>query len=273
MEIEMVALKQGRYGKTGVDVWDWHDMNRADPIRYMMARMLGNASRTWRRKMYFSMLKQGMWAQNDKLVEYARSKYQLFVLHQRETVSEPAEGLLEPSWDKEKAQKERQCQYRLVRFYHAMLMSKRMYKQVEDAGDGHNKHYVVTFPETQKSIIGALTYMLAKYSQSGRWEWDLPVEEKLIERVLEILTTVYLGYMGWRAFGHHPHTGGLKFGDTFPQEVLEPLKNAANMMDIDQVTYFLKTHSRMPRDMLQIFRIEYVRKGGALDLTAPLIES
>lgn len=271
-EIKMVAV--ARIGhKTGIDVLDWHQMSRVNPEGYIVAHALGYASRRARRKMYFCMLKQALWASNDILAVHAAKKYMIFIRRDRETVQESEEGLLEPMWNGEKELKRRQTDYRILRFCHAVLARKQMYEEKENESRFEGKRYGIRFQETWKALLSEIFNILWGRSRKEEYHsWKLERDDELVRRVYNLIRDIYLGEMDRKAFGVGRYQTGICF-DNQGKIILEMLKNTVHRMSLEQVIYFLEMFPSMPREFLHIFRIEYARGGGAFDLKAPPLKN
>lgn len=263
----MVALKQGEYGMTGVDVLDWHQLNQIKPDGYIVAHMLGITSRAKRRRMYFSMLKQALWARNDELAEFALKKYILFLCRKMELVNESdywSKGKHSTLWSSEKEAEFTALQHRLLRFYRSLLQNSNMYKKLARERRVDYDSIAIFLPKTWRAVTQAVVSILLNHSHSNT-TWKLPVDERLIDSAYTLLWDIYTDNTTRKAF----RLPDKSYDFNFPRpekEIVEMLRHTVNGMSLGQVVYFLKKYPQMPRDWLHIFRVEFVRKGGAIDL-------
>ncbi len=269
----MVALKEGQWGKTGIDVFDWHQMHRVSPEGYMVAHMLGSASRVERRKMYFCMMKQALWGGNDDLAVFAFEKCLLFIQRKKETLREKdywEKGQYPTLWSNEKEVEMTALQHRLLRFCRATLQDRHLYKEVPPEERYARRIISINLSKTWKAVVHMAVEMLHHYTRTS-FSWSLPIDDKLVGYAFDLVCSVYEDSTTKKAFKIAP--GSTNYRLPSPgKEVLEMLKNTVNLMDFKQVLYFLEKHPDMPSEFLHIFRMEYVRKGGALALQAPPIK-
>lgn len=265
----MITVKQGQSGKTGVDVFDWQQMSHVKPEGYVVAHMLGIATRAQRRRMYFCMLKQALWAQNDELAEFAFKKCILFLNRKKETMSEQDywnKGAYPSLWSVEKEVEHIALQYRVVRFCRALLERGGVYKQVPSERSFGSGYAVIHLPKTWRIVVQEVAGIF-RTSFHGGSDWGLPAEEKLIDNAYNLLYDIYTNKTTERAL----RSVTLPFFVNLPsseRDVLDMFRNAINSMPLRQVVFFLERYPSMPREWLHLFRIEFVRKGGAIDMKA-----
>lgn len=263
-------IESSSFAKRGVDVMDFQQMQRAKPEDYMVAHMLGAMPREWRRRMYFSMLKQALWARNDTLAEHALGKCLMFVKKQRQTTQESVEGLLEPMWTVEKELAAQKLSYRALRLFRYVLSSPGMYKEDVDERTHYNKTYVVGLPKTWNLAVGETVGLLRSHSEQDYRR--IPLDSKLVVEGYSLVLDVYLQDVQRKALGLGRHSSGITLVRSPSKDVVEALRQSVSMMQLPHIVYFLKTFPHMPAEFLQIFRIAYARNGGAFDLAAPPIK-
>jgi len=267
LEIEMVATTKKQYDQTGVDVFDWHQMNRVKPEGYIIAHLMGNSSRKWRRRMYFSMLEQALWGRNDDLAHFALQKCLMHVKCERETLLEPGDGLLESMWSKEKQLRLQNLMYRVIKLCRSVVSHKLMHRELESERTQYNKTFIIVLPKTWGLAVKTAVDILYYHSKIAHWE--LPVDEELICEAWSFMLDAYSGETQRKGLGLSKNQGGAKLDNTPTKLIPETMKNLINSMTLEQVIFFMREYSHMPRQLLSIFRIEYARKGGAFDLKGP----
>ena len=262
----MVMIKQGQFGKTGVDVLDWQDMKGVGKEGYIAAHMLGIATRSQRRRMYFCMLKQAIKAQNDKLAEFAFQKCLIFLNRDKETESEA--GRYPSTWSTQREAESIRLQYRVVRFCRAVLESCGMYERIPAdtmcSPSGAKVYLEKTWNLVVREIIAALKAGFHGYS-----DWGLPVEEGLIDSAFNLLIAIRNNRTAEKAFWSAARPYGIRFAPV-NKEVFDVLKNTVNGMTLERVVFFLRKYPEMPDEWLTMFKIEFVRKGGVINIEASL---
>lgn len=255
-----------------IGVMDWHRMNRTNPEEYIVNHALGSSmSRAKRRRMYFLMLRQAMWARNDALAEFAFKKCVLFAERKRETKTEKdywEKGHHPSLWSEEKEAETMRIKHRLIRLCRILLESKELYKETPSERLYGLPSLVTCMPQTWNQAVRLTVDIMVRSASEGNWK--LPIDEKLIRSAYQLVYDVYSVMTVRKAFGLALYAG---FSFDYPtREVEEMLRNSVNLMSHQQVVYFLTTFPKMPHELLHIFRIEYARKGGAFDLAAPPIK-
>lgn len=254
-----------------IGVMDWHRLNGTSPENYIVHHTLGSAPRAKRRRMYFLMLRQALWARNDELARFAFDKCLLFAERKKETKTEQdywEKGQHPTLWSAEKEAETLRIRHRLLRLCRILLQSRDVYKEIPPERPFRNPSLVVFLPKTWQRAIQVAADIMVRSTSEGNWK--LPMDEKLIRSAYGLLYDIYSADTVRKAFGLTKYSS---FDIVCPaKEVTETLKNAANQMSHQQAVYFLKTFPDMPHDFLHVFRIEYARKGGAFDLAAPPIQ-
>lgn len=263
--VEMIQVKKDTYGANGPDVINLYAMKHIKPHEYMVAHMLSYTSRPIRRKMYCSMLKDALRAGNDQLSHFALNKYLLFVRKSRETFSESKIGLLEPGWDAEKQLALRATFYRELKVCRAVAKNKMVYGDVSRGDSDY------MFGVKMESTFGlALSVTLGMISSESKEDhWKIPVDHKLVAEAFAMLVDFYGDYTGPRFAAKAYNERRWPSVDNWnKKEVSQRLRETVNGMNLGQVVYFLSTFPKMPKEFLEMFRVEYARKGGAFDLRA-----
>ncbi len=263
----MAKIAKDQYEKTGPDFLLWSTVKTIHPKDYFFAHALGVMSRAERRRMYYQMLKHGLLSGNDKLAHHGLGAFLSYVKRKKETSADVGDTFLEPMWSKEKELRLRETEYRALRICRLVSCRRTLYKDVTPANyrDYEGKVYHIGMEETWLYVIAVATSILNERSDfPPREHWGLPWDSKLIEKAFTFVSTLGTEEEFKRILGVHRD---VKLRPEPRVKVLESLKQQANGMTLQQVAYFLRTFPQMPKDMLKIFRVEYVRKDGELALS------
>lgn len=261
---------------TGADVVTVESLEHLHPKDYVIAHLLGLTGFQERQRMYADMLEYGIKYSNDKMAAYALQRIVQFLLGTKETSQDTDKRFFEGSLTAEVRGQHHLLYISVLELFEQIILRKSLYidqteRNVPDYGD---KTYGIRLKETWEVL---LVYTIAAYTASaGEWP-DRPGHILSVVNVRALRLIARLGtddtlrkVPNMATGGHYDRIGQYKIDFSVREQVMKAFKHASNSLGLVRVTEWLGENAKtMPDDMRDILRIEFVRKGGALDLKAP----
>ncbi len=264
-----VIVRHNDFAKNGADIIYESHLGNITPEEYVAAHLLGITSRRLRTQMYAEMLDHGLSARNDSLSLFALATLVSLTQKHRQTYSEPADGILEPMWSLEKRQEQFLSQYDVLTIVHLVVHEWRIYTDQTERNvpDYRPRVYGIV---VEKTWLHAVNILLTVMTSDFWWGskpvlYDHEINAKAFKLLAKLGTDKHFEGI-WRNQKNIPRSG-LGLDSKVRKDVLERWRGTVNMMKLEQVTALLtRTEWNIPEDMLMMLKIEFVRKGGALNL-------
>lgn len=252
----------------GLDVINPQNARDVSPKDYITAHLMSVTTREYRRTMYGNMLADGLRYKNDKLAHNGLVGVLTHIWKMRETEAESGEGLLEAPWNEEKWRELFSQAGKVIEVFKYVVSSTSFYidNTSVQARDWDDRRLVVVLPITWKLIISETSSMLRKEKVLNKKNQPSPENIEAFKFFSDLGTEKFLDEVIRSAKIEHPRCRILLHSH-LRDEVLTSLRGTVNLMELDWVIFWLKNYGEtMPKDFLNIFRVEYARKGGALNL-------
>ena len=253
----------------------WHNkIGNISPSEYMIAHLIGVTSRDDRRRMYQEMLKHGIDYGNDNLAHDGLKGCLRHIVKEREVSDEGSAKILEPLLDEEKETEWFTQVEVALKLLEEVMTALNIYSRGPTSRDGFmSSYFSMGFTKTWKLVIKEVSNLYWKERKFGECKGQVSQEninafhlyarlgttEIFREAGKKLATGDGYGYQHWHLV------------DDSRKEVIASLKDGVSKMPLERVIFWLKNHGdKMPDDFKKVFRIEFVRKGGKINLDMEL---
>lgn len=257
----------------GLDSISQEQVQNVSFEEYMIAHFMGITSRDERYRMYQEMLNHGILYGNDNLTCAGLRGRLKHVFKEREVSNEGSAKILELLWS-EKKEKDWFAQVETaIKLLEGVVASLNLYVRGQSHESITSNKFSIRLSKTWKRIIKELSVLCWKERMFGEYAGQVSQEnvdafclytrlgttEILREAGKKEKDKAGYGYQHWY------------LSDDPREDVIANLKDAVSKMSLERVIFWLKNHEdKMPDDFQKVFRIEFVRKGGKLNLNMKL---
>jgi len=221
-------------------------------------------------KMYNKMFQDGLRYGNDSLAYEGLSNLVSYIEKKQEVKIESCDGGIKHLWDKETNEEDFSRTDKILSIFTWVVTSTNFYCDVtpRNAPDYGDLEYGIALSKTWEYILAETASLLYSNSPTSHRK-ENPSQENV--KAFSFLSGLYTKQF----FKEIKRKKDLRIRPlewnvlVFKscEEVLTCLKNSVNRMHLIDVIFWLENHGKtMPIEFLNIFRIEFVRKGGSLDM-------
>lgn len=236
---------------------------------YIIAHLMGITSRNDRCLMHNEMLKHGIRYYNDNLACAGLRGSLRHIFKEREISDEGSVKILEPLWDKEKEEDWFAQVETAIKLLEEVSTSLNFYIRGQSHESVTSNQFSIRFKKTWKRVISevsALCWKEREFIKRARCVSKENVNAFCLYARLgttEILREAGRKRRSGDGYGHEHWY----LVDGPRKDVIDNLKESVIKMSLEQIIFWLKNHSdKMPDDFQKVFRIEFVRKGGKINL-------
>lgn len=264
----MATITENSHGE--IDLIPAYTVDSITPLSYMFAHLMGITSGKEREQMYKEMLKHGIQHHNDGLSRTGLLGTILHLFKQRETSREKSTKLLEPTleltWDEEKESRWIIQAGAALDLLEEIVTSLPFYSRTSSTNGYVSLAFnLAGLPMTWKLVINEVSKLFLVTQKFGA---EAGCVSSLNIRAFHLfcrLGTTEIFHAAAKKAGSYGY-GPWHLVDV-REDVIANLKDSLSKMPLERVIFWLKNHGdSIPEDFKKVFRIEFVRKGGRINL-------
>lgn len=261
--------------KPGLDSISQNQVQSVSFEGYMIAHFMGIASRDERCRMHKEMLNHGIVYYNDDLACAGLRGSLRHIFKEREVSNEGSAKILEPFWNKEKEEEWFTQVEVAVKLIEDVVTSFNFYSRGPSSRDGYvSNQFTIGFPKTWKLIISEVSALCWKERKFEKCAEQVSQENVSAFRLYARLGTAEIFREACKKQereGDRYSFQNLYLVDESRKDVIDNLKDHVIKMPLERVIFWLKNYGdKMPSDFQKVFRIEFVRKNGEINLDMKL---
>lgn len=256
--------------RSGIDLILIDDVGSINTGAYMLAHFAGITSREKRCQMYKDMLEHGIQHHNDGLAFNGLKGGLLHIFKQRETSREAPALLLESLCNEQKEDEWFKQAELAIDLLEQIVTTFSFYSRKPGTSDGwsSSQFNLARLPMTWKLVINEVSKLCWVKREFGDGAGSISstnIKAFLLYLRLgttEIFRTAAKKVANEASYGYESwHLVDVR------EDVIANLKDNLSKMPLERVIFWLKNYGEaIPFDFKKVFRIEFVRKGGKINL-------